>query len=158
MTTEEQQIIDAAAQTAADTASDTAADTASDTAADTASDTAADTASDTAADTVPKTEKMIAFFSKKAAHFAIAHEIALELQLREAYTNEVLTCKESAVDDNQIDFSELEAIAELLPITDEVSIANECNTRIVGLLEYMLGRKIQPVQVLSGGTQNEIVN
>lgn len=134
MTSEEQQIIDAAAQTAADTASDTAADTA------------------------PKTENMIAFFSKKAGNFHVAHEIALELQLREAYTQEVLTCNVSATEANHIHLSEIEAIVELLPITDEVSIANECNTRIVALLECMLGKSVQNVQILSGGTQNEIVN
>lgn len=131
MTNEEQQIIDAAAQTAAETPVETVEQ---------------------------KKETMIGFFSKKAKFFAIAHEIALELQLREAYTNEVLTCKVSAVGDNQIDFSELEAIVELLPITDEVLIANEFNTRIVALLECMLGKSIQPVQVLSGDAQNEIVN
>lgn len=131
MTSEEQQIIDAAAQTAAETPAETVEQ---------------------------KKETMIGFFSKKAKVFAIAHEIALELQLREAYTNEVLTCEVSAVDDNQINFSELEAIVELLPITDEISIGNECNTRIVALLECMLGKSVQPVQILSGGTQNEIVN
>ena len=116
MTSEEQQIIDAAAQTAAETPVETVEQ---------------------------KKETMIGFFSKKAKVFAIAHEIALELQLREAYTQEVLTCNVSETGDNHIHLAEIEAITELLPITDEVSIANECNTRIVALLEYMLGHSLQ---------------